>query len=190
MIFEINSNLFKSLLIRRSVPYRSLYINPPSALHFAPDYLSLHSFFIAFCTSYILLFRDTSLTYLLLSIQSLYSMTRGSSERINPYHLISVLNSPSISSLSPSPEPRHIASHAAMMNRRAIRPSPKADAIPVTYTPTTHRISKAKKGKRVHACEHAGCGKVGAIQTRILKINPINSHHRSSPEPNTSDDTN
>lgn len=31
---------------------------------------------------------------------------------------------------------------------------------PVTYTPTTHRVSKAKKGKRVHACEFPGCGKV------------------------------
>ncbi|KAL8833216.1 MAG: hypothetical protein Q9170_004411 [Blastenia crenularia] len=30
----------------------------------------------------------------------------------------------------------------------------------VTYTPTTHRISKAKKGKKVHVCEHPGCNKV------------------------------
>lgn len=30
----------------------------------------------------------------------------------------------------------------------------------VTYTPTTHRISKAKKGKKVHACEYPGCPKV------------------------------
>lgn len=29
----------------------------------------------------------------------------------------------------------------------------------ITYTPTTHRISKAKKGKKVHVCEY-GCGKV------------------------------
>ena len=33
-------------------------------------------------------------------------------------------------------------------------------ALPITYTPTTHRISKAKKGKRVHACEYPGCTKV------------------------------
>jgi hypothetical protein len=45
-----------------------------------------------------------------------------------------------------------------------MRQSPKADTnMPVTYTPTTHRISKAKKGKRVHVCEHEGCDKVGAI---------------------------
>ena len=30
----------------------------------------------------------------------------------------------------------------------------------ITYTPTTHRISKAKKGKKVHVCEFPGCGKV------------------------------
>lgn len=30
----------------------------------------------------------------------------------------------------------------------------------ITYTPTTHRISKAKKGKKVHACEFPGCPKV------------------------------
>ena len=32
--------------------------------------------------------------------------------------------------------------------------------LPITFTPTTHRISKAKKGKRVHACEFPGCNKV------------------------------
>lgn len=31
--------------------------------------------------------------------------------------------------------------------------------LPPTSTPTG-RISKAKKGKRVHACEYPGCGKV------------------------------
>ncbi len=30
----------------------------------------------------------------------------------------------------------------------------------ITYTPTTHRISKAKKGKKVHTCEYPGCFKV------------------------------
>ena len=28
------------------------------------------------------------------------------------------------------------------------------------YTPTTHRISKAKKGRRVHGCTYTDCGKV------------------------------
>lgn len=30
----------------------------------------------------------------------------------------------------------------------------------ITYTPATHRISKAKKGKRVHSCQFPGCPKV------------------------------
>ena len=30
----------------------------------------------------------------------------------------------------------------------------------ITYTPITHRPSKAKKGKKVHQCEHPGCDKV------------------------------
>ncbi|KAJ5624559.1 Zinc finger C2H2 [Penicillium lagena] len=33
-------------------------------------------------------------------------------------------------------------------------------SLPTTYTPTTHRVSKAKKGKRVHVCEYPGCQKV------------------------------
>ncbi|KAL6233770.1 hypothetical protein BDW75DRAFT_241736 [Aspergillus navahoensis] len=38
--------------------------------------------------------------------------------------------------------------------------APAEIPLPITYTPTTHRISKAKKGKRVHACEYPGCPKV------------------------------
>ena len=30
----------------------------------------------------------------------------------------------------------------------------------VRYTPTTHRVSKARKGQRVHACAFPGCNKV------------------------------
>jgi hypothetical protein len=41
---------------------------------------------------------------------------------------------------------------------------------PVTYTPTTHRISKAKKGKRVHACEFPGCNKVSLCHDGRLRI--------------------
>jgi hypothetical protein len=59
-----------------------------------------------------------------------------------------------------------------MAGRKNMRQSPKEDTnMPVTYTPTTHRISKAKKGKRVHACEHEGCDKVGAIQYTIPDFN-------------------
>ncbi|KAJ5344979.1 Zinc finger C2H2 [Penicillium brevicompactum] len=86
-------------------------------------------------------------------------MPRASLDR-NPNHIVSVLNSPSVSSLSPSPEPQQLSSNFNMVGRKNMRPSPNADTVPVTYTPTTHRISKAKKGKRVHACQHDGCGKV------------------------------
>ncbi|EAS36633.3 uncharacterized protein CIMG_01987 [Coccidioides immitis RS] len=33
-------------------------------------------------------------------------------------------------------------------------------SVPITYTPATHRISKAKKGKRVHLCQFPGCKKI------------------------------
>ncbi|KAJ5659592.1 Zinc finger C2H2 [Penicillium longicatenatum] len=71
-------------------------------------------------------------------------------------NIVSVLNSPATSA-SPSPEPS-----PSMVGRKStMRRSPQADvSMPITYTPTTHRISKAKKGKRVHACEFPGCNKV------------------------------
>ena len=47
----------------------------------------------------------------------------------------------------------------------------------ITYTPTTHRISKAKKGKKVHACEYPGCTKVrlnpGSVFGGVLTCNQI-----------------
>ena len=55
------------------------------------------------------------------------------------------------------------------MGRKNMRSSHQEDNMPVTYTPTTHRISKAKKGKRVHACQHDGCGKVGAIPAHYFR---------------------
>jgi hypothetical protein len=44
---------------------------------------------------------------------------------------------------------------------------------PLTYTPTTHRVSKAKKGKRVHACEHPGCNKVSYLPIDIAHCYPF-----------------
>lgn len=113
-------------------------------------------------------------------------MPRASLDR-NPNHIVSVLNSPSVSSLSPSPEPQQLSSNFNMVGQKNMRPSPNADTVPVTYTPTTHRISKAKKGKRVHACQHDGCGKVGAYQSAITGITQIDFIRRSSPEPSTRD---
>lgn len=69
-------------------------------------------------------------------------------------------------SVSPSPEPTFVSSPSTMAGRRSnMRRSPQSQpeiSLPITYTPTTHRISKAKKGKRVHACEYPGCNKVCA----------------------------
>lgn len=114
-------------------------------------------------------------------------MTRGSTGRLSPNHIVSVLNSPSVSSSS-SPEPQP-ASKSNMGRKTSMRTTSPADGtMPVTYTPTTRRISKAKKGKRVHACQYPSCGKVGAIiyiytSTGSIKLTPC----RSSPEPNTED---
>ncbi|KAJ5779605.1 Zinc finger C2H2 [Penicillium paradoxum] len=93
-------------------------------------------------------------------------MTRASSKRIASSRIVAVLDSPSVSPLPSSPEPQQFAPASKMVTRKNnMRPTPQADiAMPITYTPTTHRISKAKKGKRVHACQHPGCGKVGATQ--------------------------
>src|SRR5271155_4888245 len=60
---------------------------------------------------------------------------------------------------------------------------------PLTYTPTTHRVSKAKKGKRVHACEHPGCNKVSCPPRDIAHCYPFHQANRadsprSSHEPN------
>ncbi|KXG53059.1 Zinc finger, C2H2 [Penicillium griseofulvum] len=105
-------------------------------------------------------------------------MARGSSGR-SPNHIVSVLNSPSISSSS-SPEPQM----ASNMGRKNMRQSSQDD-MPVTYTPTTHRISKAKKGKRVHACQYPGCGKVFTRaehrRRHELNHNPEASYRCSTP---------
>ena len=51
---------------------------------------------------------------------------------------------------------RERSSHGSLMNMTGTMSA----ANEITYTPTTHRISKAKKGKKVHACEYPGCSKV------------------------------
>ena len=64
--------------------------------------------------------------------------------------------------------PRSGTSHGAIMQMSGTL----SPAHEVTYTPTTHRISKAKKGKKVHACEFPGCTKA----CRLLS-NKYNSRH-------------
>ncbi|CAL5874463.1 uncharacterized protein PFLUO_LOCUS8759 [Penicillium psychrofluorescens] len=86
------------------------------------------------------------------------------SNALSNSHIVSLLNTPTASA-SPSPEPHHLFARQSTMvgkkNNTMRRSSPQSEVpMPVTYTPTTHRISKAKKGKRVHACEFPGCSKV------------------------------
>ncbi|EEH36532.2 hypothetical protein PAAG_06950 [Paracoccidioides lutzii Pb01] len=50
------------------------------------------------------------------------------------------------------------AAAATMFNPRHQRSV--SDYGPVTYTPRTHKVSKAKKGKLVHRCEYPGCNKL------------------------------
>lgn len=48
--------------------------------------------------------------------------------------------------------------------------APLEPAGEVSYTPTTHRISKAKKGKKVHVCEFPGCNKVNHIALSLNEL--------------------
>ncbi|KAE8145358.1 hypothetical protein BDV25DRAFT_164878 [Aspergillus avenaceus] len=105
-------------------------------------------------------------------------MTRGStsgtetiSSSRSPAHLLTVLNTPhnnsnSMSSSSTSRRQGYNTRSSSMAGKkitgtmRQNSTQPAEIPLPITYTPTTHRISKAKKGKRVHACEYPGCNKV------------------------------
>ncbi|OQE24314.1 hypothetical protein PENSTE_c007G01207 [Penicillium steckii] len=95
-------------------------------------------------------------------LSSEQSSSSTATTTLSAAHLITVLNSPTGSSSS-SPEPSLTQTSTSTMvgRKNTMRHSPQAEIpAPVTYTPTTHRISKAKKGKRVHACEFPGCSKV------------------------------
>lgn len=60
--------------------------------------------------------------------------------------------------------PRDKSSHNSLMSSMTGTMSAASE---ITYTPTTHRISKAKKGKKVHACEFPGCPKVKHLYPSI-----------------------
>ena len=67
---------------------------------------------------------------------------------------------------------------------------------PISQTPTG-RISKAKKGKRVHACAFEGCGKVSLTALSSLQSAQLRNYDlganlllRSSPGPSIVDDMN
>ena len=69
------------------------------------------------------------------------------------------INTSSIGTRSTKPTsagPRSGTNHGSIMQMSGTT----SPAHEITYTPTTGRISKAKKGKKVHACEYPGCTKV------------------------------
>ena len=72
----------------------------------------------------------------------------------------------SSSSKSASMEPYSGSSRSNSMGQQAATVDPAEE---ITYTPTTHRVSKAKKGKKVHVCEH-GCGKVHTVDAPRVRI--------------------
>lgn len=67
--------------------------------------------------------------------------------------------------------PRSGANHGAIMQMSGTISPPHE----ITYTPTTHRISKAKKGKKVHACEYPGCTKVCMAGVGIVMVETNNT---------------
>jgi hypothetical protein len=85
----------------------------------------------------------------------------SSTSRISTGGLPSMTDRASSEHLRSSPriEPRASSTaemHVGMRHRKALSETGAG----VTYTPTTHRVSKAKKGKRVHVCEYPGCNKI------------------------------
>ncbi|EEH20733.2 hypothetical protein PABG_02964 [Paracoccidioides brasiliensis Pb03] len=90
------------------------------------------------------------------SFNSAATLARISSESLpDIVHIQSSPGSPN------SLESQYISTAAAaatMFNPRHQRSV--SDYGPVTYTPRTHKVSKAKKGKLVHRCEYPGCNKL------------------------------
>ena len=97
------------------------------------------------------------------STQSLFNLSQNYSTESLPstYSSEEPQPSPAIqrSPSYPPPASRSVSPAMDRPLRRTTAPGALDLDIPVTYTPTTHRISKAKKGKKVHVCEF-GCGKV------------------------------
>ncbi|EEH45332.2 uncharacterized protein PADG_01482 [Paracoccidioides brasiliensis Pb18] len=91
------------------------------------------------------------------SFNSAATLTRISSESLpDIVHIQSSPGSPN--SLASQYISTAAAAAATMFNPRHQRSV--SDYGPVTYTPRTHKVSKAKKGKLVHRCEYPGCNKL------------------------------
>ncbi|ODH52252.1 hypothetical protein GX48_01569 [Paracoccidioides brasiliensis] len=91
------------------------------------------------------------------SFNSAATLARISSESLpDIVHIQSFPGSPN--SLASQYISTAAAAAATMFNPRHQRSV--SDYGPVTYTPRTHKVSKAKKGKLVHRCEYPGCNKL------------------------------
>jgi hypothetical protein len=81
---------------------------------------------------------------------------------LQPQHPPPVAGSPVPSSEGTAPD--------SSSRRQSTSSTMRTSSIPLEGAPSstpTGRISKAKKGKRVHACSYEGCGKVSPVQSAV-----------------------
>lgn len=95
------------------------------------------------------------------------SLPNGRSDRTSPGY-INIKHSGTRNAKSLSAGVRERSSISSLMTMA----STTSAAQEITYTPTTRRISKAKKGKKVHACEYPGCSKVSSLQ--VFSVHVLN----------------
>ncbi|PGH08421.1 hypothetical protein GX51_01248 [Blastomyces parvus] len=120
-------------------------------------------------------------TYTHISSRPLPTTAHSQSMPPSPNSLAAQFCSPTVVTANMAFNPRH---------QRAV-----SDLGPTTYTPRTGKVSKALKGKKVHQCQHEGCGKLfsRAEHVRGDKLNALpetihsDTHIQSSPVSMTSE---
>lgn len=93
---------------------------------------------------------------------------------------MSTFNIPYTASIKPldleCPTPTStLAKHNNASQTKMYRGSPANVSSPPQTN--SHRVSKAMKGKRVHACQHPGCPKVSTL--RISQMNYLADYHHT-----------
>ncbi|KAK5957743.1 hypothetical protein OHC33_000932 [Knufia fluminis] len=120
-------------------------------------------------------------------IQSIYPVPGEAPIIPQPTYSETILQTPILATDSSSLPPQQITPGPSSATSRRRSSSSMRNAsmnfenIAPSATPTG-RISKAKKGKRVHACEFPGCGKVRLIVPSCISYVDL---ARCSPEQNT-----
>lgn len=120
-------------------------------------------------------------------IQSVYPVPGEVNILPQPTYSQTILQTPTIATDSSSlpPQPYTAGPSSATSRRQSASSMRHAsmtfESVQPSQTPTG-RISKAKKGKRVHACEFPGCGKVCRC---LYKTNSVLKVSRSSREQST-----